>query len=549
MLEVQRGARLAKIGRNDPCPCGSGMKYKKCHGDLRVTERLAKVMAAIPTMNARHMAHEHQRKQQQGLGRPIIATTLSSGHQVVAVKNRLFYSSKWKTFHDFLIDYLKDAVGTEWGNTELKKPLDERHPILIWHHKLCEQQRISITEPGQVVGAQMTGAVSAYLNLAYDLYALEHNAELRAKLIARLHNNEHFAGARYEVQVAAMLVRAGFTLEFEDEDNRNTTHCEFTATNTRTGKKFSVEAKRAQSGRITRQLVRALNKAANHTRIVFIDLNAPDESVDNQPPAFVKRAFDLLRRFEVLDPQAQRLPPAYVVLTNSSWEHHLDETRGRIVVLADGFHIEEFKLDHAFSTLRAAVDGRQAHIEIHDLLKSIRSHSEIPATFDGENPELAFKGTEDVLLIGNRYMIPDADGNDVPSTLVSAVVIENEKVAMCIAHTDDGKSIGFTAPLSETELAAWKKHPETFFGEIASNHKADTAIDLYDFFLASYSKTSKENLLKFLAASPDIQELAKLSQSELARIYCERLAASAFANTDPKPKPLLHTKWRPKSSH
>jgi hypothetical protein len=22
-----------KVGRNDPCPCGSGKKYKKCHGD------------------------------------------------------------------------------------------------------------------------------------------------------------------------------------------------------------------------------------------------------------------------------------------------------------------------------------------------------------------------------------------------------------------------------------------------------------------------------------------------------------------------------------
>jgi hypothetical protein len=24
--------RREKIGRNDPCPCGSGKKYKKCHG-------------------------------------------------------------------------------------------------------------------------------------------------------------------------------------------------------------------------------------------------------------------------------------------------------------------------------------------------------------------------------------------------------------------------------------------------------------------------------------------------------------------------------------
>lgn len=23
---------MPKIGRNDPCPCGSGKKFKKCHG-------------------------------------------------------------------------------------------------------------------------------------------------------------------------------------------------------------------------------------------------------------------------------------------------------------------------------------------------------------------------------------------------------------------------------------------------------------------------------------------------------------------------------------
>src|SRR5216683_3846909 len=25
---------MAKVGRNDPCPCGSGKKHKKCHGSL-----------------------------------------------------------------------------------------------------------------------------------------------------------------------------------------------------------------------------------------------------------------------------------------------------------------------------------------------------------------------------------------------------------------------------------------------------------------------------------------------------------------------------------
>ncbi|XPE46378.1 SEC-C metal-binding domain-containing protein [Shigella flexneri] len=31
-LAAQTGER--KVGRNDPCPCGSGKKYKACHGRL-----------------------------------------------------------------------------------------------------------------------------------------------------------------------------------------------------------------------------------------------------------------------------------------------------------------------------------------------------------------------------------------------------------------------------------------------------------------------------------------------------------------------------------
>ncbi len=30
-LNLPEGMR---VGRNDPCPCGSGKKYKQCHGKL-----------------------------------------------------------------------------------------------------------------------------------------------------------------------------------------------------------------------------------------------------------------------------------------------------------------------------------------------------------------------------------------------------------------------------------------------------------------------------------------------------------------------------------
>jgi preprotein translocase subunit SecA len=28
------GDSVPKVGRNDPCPCGSGKKYKQCHGKI-----------------------------------------------------------------------------------------------------------------------------------------------------------------------------------------------------------------------------------------------------------------------------------------------------------------------------------------------------------------------------------------------------------------------------------------------------------------------------------------------------------------------------------
>jgi preprotein translocase subunit SecA len=34
VLSPARVASGPKVGRNDPCPCGSGKKFKQCHGQL-----------------------------------------------------------------------------------------------------------------------------------------------------------------------------------------------------------------------------------------------------------------------------------------------------------------------------------------------------------------------------------------------------------------------------------------------------------------------------------------------------------------------------------
>ena len=499
-------------------------------------------------MLARKEAQEFQRRKQQGLGKPIITVELN-GTRFIAVASRLYYSDKWRTFHDFLVDYIKMVLGKEWGDKELQKPLDERHPVCVWYDHFCRLQQQFAKDHEKIHSAPMTGAAAAWLHLGYDLYSLAHNAEVRDKLVNRLKNPDGFRGARYEVYVAAALIRAGFQIEFENEDDGTTTHCEFTATYPESGCKYSVEAKQRNPDdhtgeatgnfRLGRRLHKALRKAAKHPRIVFIDINVPDTGTGSDAPAFLRKALKDIRRFEGREVNGQPLPPAYLFVTNHPFEHDLEGTDIRPSLLAEGFQIPDFKGDHLFPSLRAAYEARKAHADIHQLFASMREHAEIPSTFHGEAPEFAFGDTPPRLLIGEKYMVPDGEGREVPGKLVSATVDISKGFAWGVYLLENGRSIIATNPLSEAEVAAYKRHPETFFGVVQpTSRKADTPLELFDFFHETYRHTPRERLLVFLEHAPDIQWLRDQTQEELALIYSERCTYAAVAETDRR-KPEL----------
>jgi hypothetical protein len=45
---IQKNIMMTKVGRNDPCPCGSGKKYKMCHMD-QVVSAMAEPASSAPT--------------------------------------------------------------------------------------------------------------------------------------------------------------------------------------------------------------------------------------------------------------------------------------------------------------------------------------------------------------------------------------------------------------------------------------------------------------------------------------------------------------------
>ena len=371
--------RTPKIGRNDPCPCGSGRKFKLCHGrpqfelpNLVASANLEKqIIAEGRRQFERHKARELQRQKQQGLGRPIISME-HKGYRYVAVGNRVHYG-KWKSFADFLTNYIKVTLGSEWGNAEIAKPLEERHPLMQWYDKICRLQAVHAKQPGTLYSMPVTGAVSAYNRLAYNLYLIAHNSkDIQTRLIARLKNKDNFQGAFFETQVAAWLINAGFELEYEDESDRKSKHCEFTATYMPTGEKYSVEAKsreiessKSSRPKVGRKLYEALEKKANHKRLIFLNLNKPLHTHEVAEIA-VDRAERIISQREGMKIDGDPAPPAYVCITNMSDQYALDTSTLGTMISFRGFKIHDF-MGVEFPSLREAARARTSLADVSAL--------------------------------------------------------------------------------------------------------------------------------------------------------------------------------------
>lgn len=281
-----------KTGRNSPCPCGSGKKYKRCCIDVDSGHQASALREIPPQVLSQFRAQaekEEIRRKTYGDVRPIIHENFQ-GHKLVAVGNQLHYSKNWKTFPDFLFQHVPTVLGKEWGERELEKPLEQRHQILQWHDGVIRFRRQQKPGTGEIYSVIPNGITSAYLHLAYDLYVVRDNAKLQAEVVKRLKNKEKFQGARYELFVAATCVRAGYKIAFEDESDAKTKHPEFIGTHIETGQKIAVEAKsRHRKGHLgfpgekkaierlgVENLLRnALKKTTIHPFVIFVDLNVP----------------------------------------------------------------------------------------------------------------------------------------------------------------------------------------------------------------------------------------------------------------------------------
>lgn len=531
---------MKKPERNLPCPCGSEIKYKKCCGNPAKDNepfKVVEVKKLTPEMKQfidKSQAKEQLRKEQQGLGKPIISTNFRD-YKVVAVGNRLHFSKAWKTFPDFLFYFLPNVLGTKWVSEENKKPLEERHPVLKWHRTIAE--RSAANEKRGVTYVEMYGAASCYLGLSYSLYLLNHNVELQERYVKRLKDVNNFQGTYYELTVANCLIRAGFKLELEDEADPTSKHCEFSALSLTTNKKYWVEAKsRSVSGilgktssngttskdatsSLSRHVQEALGKPASGERIIFVDVNAPNSQ--SNPPEWCERAG---RKLDKKEKDLKTGESAYVFVTNLNFHYNLETTKCEKSLLAYGLGISDFaKVGH--TTLIQMYKDKQKHTDAHNILESYKEYGKLPNTFDGGLPSEQFGDSPSRIEIGETYFFEDIGAEGIVAKVLTATVHEAQK--QMILGTDKGM---FMRPITEYQLVDYQNHKEVYFGKFQhQGGRAGTPYELFEFFLQSYKNSTKEQLIKFLEGSPDIEKLKEQNQEELALNYCERLVSAQIA--------------------
>lgn len=538
---------MAKIGRNQPCPCGSGSKYKKCHGRLNRGPAPFDLHRKLETQ----AADVRIRETQQGLGRPIIGAKVKD-HQIVAVGKTIYWSKKWKTFPDFLADYIKRKVGSGWGNAEIAKLLADRHPLMQWYDAYCRYQEQTIKTPGEVHSTDITGVVACYLGVAYALYLLDHNAELQTRLINRLKNLSNFQGAYYELIVASILIRAGFTLTLENETDPTAKHCEFAATSKTTGKRYWVEAKmRAINGvlgrtaddggsdgrpisRLIPHLNGALKKPAEDERLIFIDLNTPPAFGSDGKPDWLEPAMTRLGRYEREELEAGLT--AYVFVTNMAFHRQLD-TVPSIGASPFGLGLPDFNRP-GMIRVSDAYRQKQKHIDAYAIGQSIEHYLSFPATFDGKLPSESFGQPSARVVIGETYFFPEVNEGGVIGTVTDATVDKGKKEAVIAITVGADRSYLLRVPMSDEDFAEYTEFRGAYFGRVLPEPmNSKDSFELFEWFMDTQKTIHRDKMLAWFSAARDFAELEKLSDEDLRIAYCEAMVAAMEAKTS-KPKAL-----------
>lgn len=205
-------ARGPTVGRNDPCPCGSGKRYKQCHG-------------AIASATAADASRTGSTPTQQGSATPTAATLTQQGmaaHQRGAIDEaeRAYDAAlRIEAEHPLALHYL-GVIAYQRGRHADALPLLERSASLVPHepefHNNLGLALAALDRNDDAVAAyrraldRKPGHATAWNNLGLVLQAANRLPEAIAAFRSALANAPSFAHAHWNLALA-LLAKGEYT--------------------------------------------------------------------------------------------------------------------------------------------------------------------------------------------------------------------------------------------------------------------------------------------------------------------------------------------------
>ncbi|UXN60487.1 SEC-C domain-containing protein [Phyllobacterium zundukense] len=532
--------RSTRIARSAPCPCGSGKKYKHCHGQIRKPELPEDMKEQIARMLRQREAQEIVRKRQQGHGKRIISAEFQ-GQRVVAVGNRIVFSPKWTFFTDFLLSYLPEVMGRDWGAQAKKHGL--KHPLFGWMDKFTAHSKQHDTSKG----APAVGFVTGIFQFAYALYLMEHHDQLPKSLIGRLRQPDHFQPAVYETVVAAAFALAG--AKIEDAQAKSDKAPEFWAT-MKSGRKYAVEAKRKNSWKNAydlnsdvfrselrswlRNKVHAASEKKLSNAVYWFELSIGTNFSEADLPPLYALIQQYVREAELMTvgKQSKEKPvPTYVFVTNHPYFANDDVKEVKRLIFLDGYRMDDFRSEDLVS-LEEAMERRDKHKDMIWVYQCFMEVETVPSTFDGTPPGLS--GVSESLQIGKKldYNLPD--GTPAQGTIYDIVAF-GDSATVAIKDEITKASHIVRVPLSSEEAKAAAIYGNAAFGkpEGPTRNYGGDILGLYDRFLEIYADYPRESLLLQIRGHPDYKTFVKLDDDALRIRVAREITKSATAQHNP----------------
>lgn len=324
-----------RISKNSRCPCGSGKRFGKCCRAKRlIVEEVARCFRDQDNRRREYFErHGHSR---------VPVCTKFGDKWVVAVGGGIYKQTQEGPygFMSAIHDHALVFFGDSFLEAEEEKLFLERHPAIQWMHTCVEHNQRLRDEGNMDPRAGQIGSGAAWFRFAYDLFTIQDNAKLEARLKERLLDQRSFQASRYELRIAALCVAAGFELQFEDEQDNSRQHPEFIATDKLSSAKIAVEVKsRHRKGvqgfkggldiqpgdqvDIRKPIMEAYKKISTLPFYVFVDTNLPpiaDDTVWKKWMCEIDKTMSDLQAEGYADPC-----PANIVFFSNDPSHYLAE--------------------------------------------------------------------------------------------------------------------------------------------------------------------------------------------------------------------------------